>query len=277
VANVRTQLREAQRQLTSAVAMNERNPGANLVAANDLQRMRDLVDQLTTQLDIEQRRLALMAATVDSQLNLQRDQIGRLAAIEQFQRNRVAQMQVTAGVAGVLEQDALFEAGQYVQSGTTLGRVVQPGHLKAVLRIPETQARDVAVGQQADIDTHLGHVAGHVTRMDPGSTNGTVGVDVTLDGKLPDGARPDLSIEGVITIERLANVLSIARPAYGQANSTSSIFKEEPGGRYADRVNVQFGRGSVNQIEVLSGLKEGDVVILSDMSRWESVDRVKIK
>lgn len=273
VSNVRTQLREAQRQLQSGQALVERN----LIAANEVQRLRDQVDDLTERLQIEQQRLELQVATVDSQLTLQREQIGRLRAIADFQQTRVNSMRVTAGVAGVLVQDQLFESGQYVQSGTTLGRVVQPGHLKAVLRIPETQARDVSVGQVADIDTHLGHVAGHVIRIDPGSTNGTVGVDVALEGALPEGARPDLSIEGVITIERLANVLYMGRPAYGQANSTTSIFKETPDGNYAERVNVQLGRGSVNQIEVLGGLREGDVVILSDMSRWESVDRVRIK
>ena len=273
VTSVWMQLRDAQRQLRSDSALTDRN----LVAPNDVQKARDLVTQLTEQLGIERQRMMLDSATIDSQLNLQRDQIGRLRAIADFQQNRLNSMHVTAGVAGVLVQDQLFEPGQYVQSGTTLGRIVQPGHLKAVLRIPETQARDVAVGQQADIDTHLGHVQGHVTRMDAGSTNGTVGVDVTLDGPLPDGARTDMSIEGVITIERLANVLYMGRPAYGQANSTTSIFRETKDGDYADRVNVQLGRGSVNEIEVLSGLKEGDVVILSDMSRWENVDRVRIK
>ncbi len=275
VVNVRTQLRDAQRTLAAAEALNQRSP--NLIAANEVQRDRDQVEQLTSQLDIEGQRLQLMAATVDSQLTLQRDQITRLRSIAEFQQQRVASMRVAAGVAGVLVQDQQWQPGQYVQSGTTLGRIVQPGHLKAVLRIPETQARDLSVGQAADIDTHLGHVAGRVTRLDAGSTNGTVGVDVTLDGALPEGARPDLSIEGVITIERLANVLYMGRPAYGQPNSTASIFKVEKNGDYADRVNVQLGRGSVNQMEIVSGLKEGDVVVLSDMSRFENVDRVKIK
>jgi HlyD family secretion protein len=269
----RAQLREAQRQLASARALIERN----LVAPNELQRLTDEVERLEAQLRIEQQRLALQVATVDSQLTLQRDQIERLRAIAEFQQNRVASMRVTSGVEGVLVQDQLFEVGQWVMSGTTLARVVQPGRLKAVLRIPETQARDVALGQTADIDTHIGHVPGRVIRIDPGSTNGTVGVDIALEGPLPEGARPDLSIEGTITIERLANVLYMGRPAYGQANSSTSIFRLVDGGNYAERVNVRLGRGSVSQIEVVSGLNEGDVVILSDMSRWESVDRVRIK
>lgn len=273
VGSVRAQLREAQRQAASVPALVERN----LIAANEVQRLRDEVERLTNQLDVEQQRLAIIESTADSQLTLQRDQIDRLRAIADFQESRRTSMRVTAGVQGVLVQDQLFEVGQWVMSGTTLARVVQPGRLKAVLRIPETQARDVALGQQADIDTHIGHVQGRVIRIDPGSTNGTVGVDVALEGALPEGARPDLSIEGTITIERLTDVLYMGRPAYGQANSTTSIFRLVDGGHYAERVNVRLGRGSVNQIEVVEGLQQGDVVILSDMSRWESVDRVRIK
>ena len=273
VASVRAQLREVQRQSASVPALVERN----LIAANEVQRLRDEVERLEGQLDVEQQRLTIIESTADSQLTLQRDQINRLRAIADFQETRRNSMRVLAGVEGVLVQDQLFEVGQWVQSGTTLARVVQPGRLKAVLRIPETQARDVALGQIADIDTHIGHVAGRVIRIDPGSTNGTVGVDIALEGALPDGARPDLSIEGTITIERLADVLYMGRPAYGQANSTTSIFRLVEGGRYAERVNVRLGRGSVNQIEILEGLQQGDVVILSDMSRWESTDRVRIK
>lgn len=273
VATARTQLREAQRQLASARALTDRN----LIAPNEVQRLTDLVEEYEARLVIEQQRLDLQTSTLDSQLTLQQQQVARLRAIVEFQRNRVASMRVTSGVAGVLVQDQLFEVGQYVMSGTTLARVVQPGRLKAVLRIPETQARDVALGQAADIDTHIGHVQGRVIRIDPGSTNGTVGVDIALEGALPEGARPDLSIEGTITIERLADVLSMGRPAYGQPNSTTSIFRVVDGGDHAERVSVRLGRGSVNQIEILEGLNAGDVVILSDMSRWESVDRVRIK
>ncbi len=273
VGSVRAQLREAQRQAASVPALVERN----LIAANEVQRLRDEVERLENQLTVEQRRLTIIESTADSQITLQRDQISRLSAIADFQETRRNSMRVTAGVEGVLVQDQLYEVGQWVQSGTTLARVVQPGRLKAVLRIPETQARDVALGQSADIDTHIGHVAGRVIRIDPGSTNGTVGVDIALEGALPEGARPDLSIEGTITIERLTDVLYMGRPAYGQANQTTSIFRFVDGGRYAERVNVRLGRGSVNQIEILEGLSQGDVVILSDMSRWESTDRVRIK
>jgi HlyD family secretion protein len=174
-------------------------------------------------------------------------------------------------------QDLTLQPGQWVQSGQSLAQVLQPGRLKAELRIPETQARDIALGQVADIDTRVGHVPGHVIRMDPGSTNGTVGVDVSLEGPLPQGARPDLQIEGMIEIERLADVLSIPRPAYGQPNSSTGIFKTVDGGKYAERVNVQLGRASVNDFEILGGLKVGDEVILTDMTRWDNVDRIRIK
>jgi hypothetical protein len=164
-----------------------------------------------------------------------------------------------------------------VQSGTTLARVVQPGTLKAVLRIPETQARDLAIGQTAAVDTRIGIVPGRVVRIDPAAQSGTVAVDVAFTGPLPQGARPDLQVEGTIEIERLASVLSVGRPAYGQPNSQTSLFRLARGGDEAERVTVRFGRASVNTIEVVDGLAEGDEVILSDMTRWDQVDRVRVK
>ncbi len=272
VGQVRTQLREAQRQLASAESLITRN----LIAQNELQRVRDQVAELTERLQIEQERLGLMSETVDSQLMLQQDQINRLRAISEYQRNRVASMHVLAGTDGVV-QDLNLEMGQWVQSGTTLARVVQPGKLRAVLRVPETQARDVALGQKAEIDTRIGVVPGRVVRIDPAAQSGTVTVDVALEGALPQGARPDLSVEGTVEIERLDNVLFVGRPAYGQPSSTVGLFKLSDGGRYAERVNVRLGRASVNTIEVLGGLVVGDSVVLSDMSRWDNVDRVRLK
>jgi len=272
VAQVRTQLREAQRQTVSAESLITRN----LIAQNELQRVRDQVAELTERLQIEQERLGLMAETVDSQLTLQQDQINRLRAISEYQRNRVASMHVLAGTDGVV-QDLNLEMGQWVQSGTTLARVVQPGKLRAVLRVPETQARDVALGQKAEIDTRIGIVPGRVVRIDPAAQSGTVAVDVALEGALPQGARPDLSVEGTVEIERLDNVLFVGRPAYGQQNSTVGLFKLSDGGRYAERVNARLGRASVNTIEVLGGLAVGDSVVLSDMSRWDNVDRVRLR
>src|SRR5690606_34876755 len=177
---------------------------------------------------------------------------------------------------GVLQRLDL-EIGQWVNPGVELARVVQPGRLKAELRIPEVQAKDVAIGQLARIDTRNGIVEGRVVRIDPASQNGSVGVDVALDGELPPGARPDLSVDGTIEIERLPDVLFVGRPAFGNPESSVGMFKVTPDFRYADRVTVQLGRNSVNTIEVRGGLQEGDVVILSDMSQWDSHPRVRIQ
>jgi multidrug efflux pump subunit AcrA (membrane-fusion protein) len=271
VAQANADFRDAQRNAVAAESLAQRH----LIASFDLTKARDQVENQRSRLDIEQQRLAVMSSTVDSQIALQRDQVQRLQAIAQFQRNRVASMTVTAGAAGTL-QDLDLEVGQWVQAGQQLAQIVQPGHLKAVLQIPETQAAEVSPGQTASVDTRNGIVNGRVVRMDPQATNGTVSVDIAIVDSLPPGARPDLSVEGTIEIERLANVLHVGRPAYGQANSPVGLFKLVEGGHYAVRVTVQLGRASVSDVEVVSGLKEGDKVILSDMSRWDTVDRVKL-
>jgi len=271
VAQARSAFLDAQRTAMAAESLAQRG----LIASFDLSKARDQVGVARSQVDIEQRRLAVIAGSVDSQIALQRDQVERLRAISRFQQGRIASMHVTAGAAGVL-QDLNLEAGQWVQAGQQLAEVVEPSRLKAVLRVAETQAAEVAPLQQAAIDTRNGIVPGHVVRMDPSAQNGTVAVDVAFDGPLPQGSRSDLSVEGTITIERLTSVTYVGRPAYGQANSTVGLFKLVEGGGYAVRVNVQLGRTSVNSVEVLSGLKPGDVVILSDMSRYDAVDRVKL-
>lgn len=271
VAQTQADYRDAERTAEADDSLAQRN----LIARFELTRAHDQVEQLRTRLGLARRQLEVIAGSVDSQISLQRAQIQRLRAIAEFQKNRVASMRVTAGAAGVL-QDLSLEVGQWVQAGQQLAEVVEPGHLKAVLRIPETQAAEVAIGQTASVDTRNGIVEGHVTRMDPSAQNGTVAVDVSFDGPLPQGARPDLSVEGTVVIERLDNVLFVGRPAYGQANSTVGLFKLVEGGHYAVRVNVRLGRASVNTIEVLGGLKQGDQVILSDMSRYDAVDRVKL-
>jgi HlyD family secretion protein len=199
-----------------------------------------------------------------------------MRSIAQFQTNRVASMRVVAGAPGVL-QTLPLELGQWVNPGMNLATVAQPGRLKAVLRVPETMAKDVALGQRVEIDTRNGVVPGHVMRIDPGSANGSVTVEVALDGELPRGARPELSVDGTIEIERLTNVLYVARPAYGQAESTVGIFRLDPDGKTAHHVQVKLGRTSVNVIEIVSGLKPGDRIIVSDMSQWDNVDRVKLR
>ena len=162
-------------------------------------------------------------------------------------------------------------------AGTTLAKVVQPDQLKASLKIAETQARDIQIGQPSEIDTHNGVIAGHVTRIDPAVQNGTVTVDVALDAALPPGARPDLSVDGTIDLDRMGDVLYVGRPAFGNENSTISLFRVSADGKTATRVPVKVGRASVNNIQVLAGLEPGDVVVLSDMSRWDAADRVRLQ
>ena len=273
VAAARTAYNEAARN----AAVMEQLDKKGMSSANEVGRLKDLMSETKERLEIETARLAIMSGTVEEQLRLQRAQVDRLRAISQFQLNRVASMRVLAGAPGVL-QTLPLELGQYIVPGTVLATVAQPGRLKAVLRVPETQAKDVALGQRVDIDTRNGVVPGHVMRIDPGSANGSVTVEVALDGDLPKGARPELSVDGTIEIERLVKVLYVARPAYGQAESTVGLFRlDEPDGKTARHVQVKLGRSSVNVIEIVSGLKPGDRVIVSDMSQWDNVDKVKLK
>jgi HlyD family secretion protein len=173
-------------------------------------------------------------------------------------------------------QQMPVEVGQRVSPGTNLARVADPTRLRAEVRIAETQAKDLQIGQTAQIDTRNGIIPGHVIRIDPASQNATVLVDISLDGPLPKGARPDLSVDGTVEIERLDDVIYVGRPAFGQEHSTVSLFKLEADGQHAARVQVKFGRSSVNTIEVVEGLQPGDQVILSDMSAWDSVDRIRL-
>ena len=272
VATIRAQQQQADREAVAAEALAKRN----MVSPHELARSRDNAVQFTARLDAEQARLRLMSQAVDSQVALQRTQVERMRAIAQFQRERVRSMVVTAAVDGVV-QDLDLQPGQWVISGQQLARIVEPGRLKAVIRIPETQARDVVIGQSASVDTRNGVVAGKVARVDPASQGGTVSVDIAFDGALPRGARPDLSVEGTVELERLAKVMHVGRPAYGQSDASVSLFRLMPDGETAERINVRFGRASVNAIEVLRGLQPGDRVIISDMSQWDHVPRVRIR
>lgn len=272
VAAIRSQYREALRKADGDAELARQG----LISTNELKTSQDRAEEFTNRMHIEEQRLELLTSTVASQLEVQKRQVDRLRSIASFQREQEQSMVVKAGATGVL-QELPLQMGQWANPGATLAKVVQPGSLKAVLRIPETQARDVAIGQSASIDTRNGIVKGRVVRQDPASTNGTVAVDVTLELPLPRGARPDLSVDGTIEIERLSKVLHMGRPAYGQPNSTVGIFRLDPGGNTATRVNVQLGRTSVNSVEILKGLNVGDVVILSDMSRYDEVEKVKIE
>ena len=272
VATVRAQYLGAQRTIRN----NEELAEKGLISEIDLQSSRDRAVELETRLEIEQRRLEVMTDAVESQLGAQRVQVERLRSIAVFKENLVHSMSVVAGVSGVLAELPL-EEGQWVRPGDDLARIVQPGRLKAELRIPETQARDVAVGQVALIDTRNDTIPGRVVRIDPAVQGGTVTVDVRLEGPLPREARPDLSVDGTIEIERLSDVLYVGRPVYGQANSLVGLFKVVENGNAAVRVTVRLGRSSVNTIEIVEGLVEGDEVILSDMSAWENHDRVRLR
>ena len=272
VAQTRSQYREAQRQ----VEANEALAAQQLIAPMELQRSRDTAEELAERLEIERKRLESLRGAREPQVAAQRSQVARLREIVAFQRGLVESMRVVAGVAGVL-QELPLEEGQWVTPGMLLARVVQPGRLKAELRIPETQATEVVVGLDAVIDTRNGLIDGRVVRMDPSVQNGTVTVDVALEGELPRGARPDLSVEGTIQIDRLEDVVYMGRPAFGQANSTVGLFVLNDDRSEATRVQVRLGAGSVNQVQVLDGLSEGDVVILSDMSNSESAERVRLR
>jgi HlyD family secretion protein len=272
VAQVTSDFNEAQRQIRTAEAL----AAQNLTSPQELAKARDRAGELRTRLDVERRRLQFMGSSLRSQVDAQEKQVAMLRTLAAFQQQQMEAMKVRAGTAGVL-QELPVEMGQWVNSGATLAKVVQPGRLKAVLRIPETQAKDLTVGQIAGIDTRNGVVRGHVTRIDPASQNGTVGVDVTLDGPLPQGARPDLSVDGTIDIERLHDVLYVGRPGFGQPESTVGMFRLTPDGKQATRVSVRLGRGSASTVEVAGGLKPGDVVILSDMSQYDSADRVRLQ
>lgn len=274
VASTRSQYQQAERTLRSY----EELASKNLVAANELQQARDQVEELESRLEIERQRLDLMERNIERQLAVQEQQVDRWEQIVAFNRDRLESMKVRAGVDGVL-QSINFEPGQYVQSGTQLALVVEPGRLKAVLRIPEVQARDVTVGQPATIDIRTGEpIPGHVTRIDPAAQGGSVTVDVALDvEELPRGARPDLSVDGTIEVARLDDVLHMPRPHIGQAESSVGLYKLVGNGNEAVRVTVQFGQTSVNEVEIRGGLEEGDVVILSDMSSYDQYDRVRIR
>lgn len=276
VAQLVTQYQDAVRTAAVADSLNKKG----LSSPNEIATDHDHVVELKRRLELERARYADMQASQKQQLDLQQQQIDGLKQILAEQRNRVASMRVTAGEAGQLLTlgNPQLELGQWVNSGIELARVAQPGKLKAVLRVPETQAKDVAVGQHAIIDLHNnGTVEGHVIRADPSSQAGTVTVEVALDGPLPQGARSDLSVDGTIEIERLKNVMYVGRPAYGQAESTVGLFRVEKNTGYASRVNVKLGRASVNTIVVDGGLALGDSVIISDMSAWDNTSRVRLK
>jgi HlyD family secretion protein len=239
-----------------------------------LSRVRE--DQLLIRVQLEGERTRIAADSAKARLAAQQAKIDEQKALYQLKKGQLDALHVRAGIEGVL-QLVPVEVGQHITPGTNLARVADPKKLKAEIKIAETQAKDVTIGQKASIDTRNGIVGGHVSRIDPSVVNGTVTVDVTIDDPLPLGARPDLSVDGTVTLENLKDVLYVGRPVHGQAESTIGIFKIIDDGSEAVRVNVKLGRSSVNTIEIVDGLKVGDKVILSDMSAWDNFDRIRLK
>lgn len=252
----------------------------NLSSANDVATARDAMTEAKLRLDLEKKKLEGMESAEKQQLDLQEQQIGGLKAILKDTQNRLESMRVMAPEAGLLQTlgNPPLEPGQYVNAGTTLARVVQPGKLKAVLRVPETQAVEIVPGLPATIDLHNNTVVkGRVTRTDPSSVAGTVTVEVRIEDSLPPGTRSDLAVDGTIQLERLSDVMFVARPGFGQPGNSVGIFKVIPNSGEAERITVQLGRASVNSIEIKAGAKVGDSLIVNDMTQFDNTSRVRIK
>ena len=294
LTKLRAQLEDEQLSLQSSLAalkaevnqaeldaqVNNQLAKERLLSAVENQRSRAKADALHERVQIEEQRLKTNGQSIVAQLAVQQAEVERARALYTRKKQLLAALRVRAGVDGVLQQIGDTEAlavGQRVTPGTTLAKTVEPTRLKAVLKIAETQVRDVQIGQKAEIDTGNGIIPGYVIRIDPAAQNGTVTVDVKLAGALPKGARPDLNVDGVIELDRLKSVLSVGRPVQGQEESTVRLFKLIDGGKTAQRVTVKLGRSSVSVIEVLGGLQEGDQVILSDMATWDGHDTVRLE
>jgi HlyD family secretion protein len=233
--------------------------------------------QLGERYELEQRRISINTAAEEAQLAAQKVKVEQLRAEYGLKKSQLEQLTVKAGFDGMLQQlSSPVEVGQKVTAGTPLGKVAQPSKLKAELKIAETQVKDIVIGQTAVIDTRNGLIDGRVARIDPSVLNGTVTVDVALKGPLPAAARPDLSVDGTIQLEKLENVVFVGRPVFGQQDATVQLFRVEPEGKFANKVKVTFGKASVNTIEVKDGLQVGDKVILSDMSTYDSYDRIRL-
>ncbi len=239
---------------------------------------KNTADQLATQHQLSMQQLDVNEKAIEVQLASSQTKVDQAKALLDLYQKQAAALQVRSTISGTLAQlPTPVQVGQHVTAGTSVAEVIQRDKLKAALQVAETQARDIQIGQPASIDTHNGVIPGHVTRIDPSVLNGTRTVDVALDGPLPPGAVPQLSVDGTIDLERLTDVLYVGRPALGNENATLSLFKEDPDHKGAVRVPVKVGRNSVNSIQVLDGLKEGDTVILSDMSRYDNVDRIRLE
>ncbi len=245
-----------------------------LIADLLLKKSQFTAQELASKNEMEKKKVESNSNSAEARISAQQARLDQLHVIHELRLKQLDELNVRAGAAGVVQQVPV-EAGQHVPPGTILAKVAEPGRLKAELQIAETQVKDVTIGLIASIDTRNGIIPGHVIRIDPAAVNGTVKVDVSLEGEYPKGVRPDLSVDGTVDLERLANVMYVGRPAYGQPDSTVGMFKLAPNGE-ANRVQVKLGKSSVNQIEIVEGLREGDQVVLSDMSAWDAYDRVRL-
>ncbi len=273
VATIHSDLSDAQRRAEADQELAKRG----FLSALEMNQTNGKEIELRGRLEFERKRLAALGEGMAAQVSAQQAQIERLRSIAQFRHQEVEALRVRAGVSGVL-QELPLQVGQWIAPGALLAKVAQPEHLKAEIRIAEAQAKDVQIGQNATIDTRNGLVTGHVARVDPSVQAGAVRVDIALDGELPKGARPDLSVEGLIELERIDDVLYLGRPAFGQANSLVGLFRlSGEGEKFAVRTAVQLGRTSVKTVEIRNGLHEGDQVILSDMSHWDSHERIQLQ
>ncbi len=271
IARIESEYRQAQLRYEADLELAEQG----LVSGLDLKLKKETAAQLDNRLRIEKKRLDIRKKSITAQLAVQQTRIEQLHAIYALKKSQLDQLQVRAGVNGVLQLLSV-EVGQRVAPGTNLARVADPNRLKAELSIAETQAKDIQIGQEVSIDTRNSIIPGMVSRIDPAVIDGTVTVDVALKAELPKGARPDLSVDGTIVLERLEDVVYVGRPVQGQADSQIGLFKLDPDGKRAIRVTVKLGRSSVNTIEVKEGLKPGDQVILSDMTAQDGFDRIRL-
>ena len=276
VAQLGSQLAVARRTYETNQRLYDTNPA--LVARSVLDQSREDMEQLAVRLDLEEQRLEVMLETEDDQIQAQELQVSRLRETVAFNQDRLASLVVRASIGGTLSPlEIPLQEGQYVTSGMQIARIVVPGRLKAEIRISQTQAQEIVVGQDALIDTRTDTIMGKVSRIDPAVRQGTVTIDVSLPNDLPPSARPDLSVDGNVIIDQLENVLHISRPSFAQANQRASLFRLTPDGEYAERIQVMFGASSVNDMEVLEGLQPGDIVLLQDMSQWDGYDRVRLR
>jgi len=270
-ATVRSEYQQAKLQLDADQELAKQG----VLPALSLNLSRVRTEDLANRYQIEQKRLEVRKRSEEAQLAAQQARNSQLQALLKLKQEQVQNLRVAAGTSGVLQQ-MTAEEGQQVVPGTNLARVVEPQHLKAELKIAETQVKDIQIGQKAQIDTRNGIIPGHISRMDPAAQQGTFTVDVALEGALPPGAAPDLTVDGTVELERLDDVIYISRPAFGQAQSTIKMFKLDDDGKTATRVQVKLGRSSVSAVEILEGLQPGDRVIISDTSSMDAFDHIRL-